>query len=75
MTQLTNEQRQMLAKQRISMDVSPFEAQIIEEIRKMPHGRFTIQMLDGVPVRFIREQSFMVFEETEGESVLSKITK
>lgn len=75
MTQLTNEQRKILAAKRISMEVSPFEAQIVKEIRKVPHGRFIIQMLDGIPIRFITEQSFMVFEETEGEEVLSAITK
>jgi hypothetical protein len=59
----------------MNMEVSPFEAQIISELRKVAHGRFIIQMLDGIPMRFITEQSFMVFEETASEDVLSKITK
>ncbi len=72
---LTNEQRKQISLKRVSMELSPFEVQIINDMRKVQHGRFIIQMLDGLPIRYITEQSFMVLEETDNTNVLSKITR
>lgn len=60
---LTNDQKKILSAQRREMLVSPFEAQVITELRKFRHGRFIIQVLDSIPIRYITEVSSVFFED------------
>ncbi len=49
---LTSEQRKELNQRKVSMEVSLLEQELLIQIRKLSHGRFIIQMLDGVPFRY-----------------------
>lgn len=72
---LSNEERKILSSKRVSMDVSPFEAEMIRELRTFTHGRFIVQLLDGVPIRYMVEISKMFFEGTDGYEVLENVNK
>jgi len=72
---LSNEERKRLSSQRIKMDVSPFEVAAITEMRKYQHGRFIIQLLDGIPIRYVIEASYVFFENTESLAILQKVVK
>lgn len=67
---LSNEERIMLSKKRVPMEISPFEKEMLIELRKFTHGRFIVQVLDGIPIRYITEISKLFFEgvniENEG---------
>ena len=60
---LTNEQLQVLAKQRISMELSPFEQEAILEMRKILHGKITIIMMEGIPRRYEFSNSKFFFDD------------
>lgn len=49
---LTNEQRKDLHNRKVSMEVSLLEQELLVQLRKLSHGKFVIQMLDGVPFRY-----------------------
>lgn len=66
---LSNEERKRLNTKRITLDVSPYEAEVIKELRKFSHGRFIIQVLDGIPVRYMTEVSKMFFESASIEEL------
>lgn len=70
---LTNEQRKILSAQRTSMEVSPFEREAIMQLRKFTHGKFIIQVLDGIPIRYIAEVTSMFLVATDsGLDTISK---
>lgn len=72
---LSNEERKILSSKRIPMQVSPFEAEMIKELRTFSHGRFIVQVLDGIPIRYMVEISRMFFEGTQGFDILNKTAK
>lgn len=70
-TTLTNDQRQTLHKRKITIEVSLLEEELLVQLRKLSHGRFIIQMLDGVPFRYQIEIS-KFFEGLEDFDILRK---
>jgi hypothetical protein len=66
---LSNEERKILAKKVIPMDVNPFEAEVIKELRKIRHGKYTVQVLDGIPIRQIAELSKVFFDGISQEEL------
>lgn len=72
---LTNEQRRILSAKRITMEVSPFEAEFIKQMRKYAHGRVTAVILDGIPFKIETNISQMLFEETDAVDTLKKVIK
>lgn len=72
---LTIEDRRELSLKRLKMDVSPFEMEIINQFRKLNHGKFIIQIMDGVPFRYMIEESKVFFEGEDAFDILDRVTK
>jgi len=66
---LSNDERKLLNQKRITLQVSPFEAEVIKELRTFTHGRFIIHVLDGIPVRYSTEVNKMFFEGADPEQL------
>ena len=49
---MTNEQRKLLHTRKVTIEVSLLEEEILKQLRLISHGKFIIQMLDGVPFRY-----------------------
>lgn len=74
-TPMTAEQRKFLANTRQKLDVSPFEAEIIKELRKLSYGKITIQITDDVPSRIEILESKMIIVGTDSFDTLSKVKR
>ena len=74
-TNLTTEQRKVLSGKRIQMEVSPYEASVVEELRKHSHAEVVVTILDGVPYRCKLSISVMMEQSTDFEEILAKIAK
>lgn len=49
---LSNEERKILSGRMVDFQVSLLEKELLLELRTLSHGKFIIQMLDGVPFRY-----------------------
>lgn len=74
-TPMTTEQRKLLSNMRIKVDISPFEAEIIKELRKISYGKVTIQVTDDVPFRVTKETSEMIIAGTDSFDTLSQVKR
>lgn len=74
-TNLTTEQRKILSAKRFNMSVSPYEASVIEELRKHSHAEVIVTILDGVPYRCKLSISVMMEQSEDFEGILAKIAK
>lgn len=74
-TNLTTEQRKELSNKRMNMIVSPYEAAVIEELRKLAHGEVVVTVLDGIPYRVKLNISVMMEQSDQFEIILAKIVK
>lgn len=72
---LTGDQRKLLSNMRIKVEISPFEAEIINELRKISYGKLTIQVADDVPFRVTQETSQMIIAGTDSFDTLSKVKR
>lgn len=72
--QLSNETKRQINSSRVPMEVSPYEASLIKEIRKINFGRVTVVLFDGVVDRIEVGQSFKIFPDGF-EDGLEKLTK
>jgi len=72
---LTNEQRKVLSGKRLSMQVSPFEAAVIEELRKLTHGEVIVTVLDGIPYRIKLNISVMMEQSEQFEDIVAQLAK
>lgn len=59
---LSNEEKKKLAQKKMSVEINPFEAEVIKKLRLFRNGKFTVVVLDGLPIRFVKEESNMFFE-------------
>lgn len=57
---ISNEQKRVINQTRVPMDVSPYEAAVLKEIRRIEFGRITIVMFDGIASRIEVGQSFNI---------------
>ncbi len=46
-----------LHRRKITVEVSILESEVLEQIRSFKYGKFTLQIMDGVPMRMQIEQS------------------
>lgn len=72
---LTNEQRKILSGKRLTMIVSPYEAAVIEELRKHTHAEVIVTIMDGIPYRCKLSISVMMEQSTQFEDIVAKIIK
>lgn len=72
-TNLTNEERRRLNTKRIDIEVTPFEAEFIKQMRKYTHGRITAVLLDGIPVRIEFNITQMIFGDDD--DIVDKVKK
>lgn len=49
---MSNEQRRLLNTRKVTVEISLLEEELIKQLREVKHGKFIIQMLDGVPFRY-----------------------
>ena len=71
---LTNEQRVRLNAARVTLEVSPYEATIIKEMRKVNYGQFTIHFHNGIPIRYTLGASYAT-DPTKDEDLLKEVIK
>lgn len=72
---LTSEQRKIISGKRITLLVSPYEAAVIQELRKHTHAEVIVTILDGVPYRVKLNISVMMEQSDQFEEILSDIAK
>lgn len=72
---LTSEQRKILSGKRIALMVSPYEAAVIQEIRKHTHAEVLVTILDGVPYRCKLNISVMMEQSEQFEEIIGEIAK
>lgn len=72
---LTGDQRKLLSNMRIKVEISPFEAEIIKELRKISYGKVSIQVTDDVPFRLTTERSEMIIAGTDSFDTLSQVRR
>ncbi len=72
---LTNEQRKIISGKRITMLVSPYEAAVIEELRKHTHAKVIVNILDSIPYRIELAISVMVEQGEDFEKNIAKLSK
>lgn len=72
---LTNEQRKIIASKRVSMLVSPYEAAVIEELRKHTHAKVIVNIMDRIPYRIELGISVMVEQGIEFEKSIANLIK
>lgn len=72
---LTTEQRKVLSGKRLTMQVSPYEAAVIEELRKYTHAEIIVTILDGVPYRCKLSISVMMEQSDQFETIVADIAK
>jgi len=72
---LTTEQRKIISGKRLNMSVSPYEASVIEELRKHTHAEVIVTILDGVPYRVKLNISVMMEQSDQFEAIVSNIAK
>lgn len=70
---MTIEQKKEFSRKRVAMELSPYEIEVVMELRKFNHGRFIIQMFDGIPVRYITEISKVFFEENNVSGIMDRL--
>lgn len=61
---MSNEQRKLLHTRKVTLEVSLLEEELLKQLRTLNHGKFIIQILDGVPFRYQIEIS-KFFEGTQ----------
>lgn len=57
---LTHEQRKILNAKRVLMEVSPYEAAVVRQLRTMTFGQLIIHLLDSIPIRFTLGASYEI---------------
>lgn len=72
---LTTEQRKKLSGTRLTMQVSPYEAAVIEELRKHLHAEVIVTVLDGIPYRCKMSISVMMEQSQQFEDIVAQIAK
>lgn len=72
---LTTEQRKKLAAKRIDMKVSPYEALVILELRKLEHAEVIVVIMDGIPYRCKLNTSVMMEQSEDFEGILAQVAK
>jgi len=72
---LTNEQRKIIAAKQLTIVVNPYEAAIIQEVRKQQHGEIIIVVMDGIPYRVKVNTSIMMEQTEDFETILAQIAK
>lgn len=72
---LTTEQRKVLSGKRLNIDVSPYEAAVIEELRKYSHAEIVVTVLDGIPYRCKLSISVMMEQSDQFENIVANIAK
>ena len=74
-TNLTTEQRKKLSGKRINMLVSPYEAVVLLELRKLNHAEVEVVVMDGIPYRCKLKTSVMMEQSEDFEDILTKVLK
>lgn len=72
---LTTEQRKKMSGKRLTMEVSPYEAAVIEELRKLQHAEVIVTILDGIPYRVKLNISVMMEQSEQFEDIVAQIAK
>lgn len=49
---MSNEQRRLLNTRKVTVEISLLEEELLKQLRLLRHGKFIIQMMDGVPFRY-----------------------
>ena len=56
------------------MDVSPYEAVIIKELRKYSFGQFIVHLHNGIPLRYTLGAEYAI-DPTRDEDILKQVAK
>ena len=72
---LTTEQRKIIASKQLNIIVNPYEAAIIQEVRKQQHGEIIIVVMDGIPYRVKVNTSIIMEQSEDFEDILAQVLK